>query len=146
MSNVRDDKKNAKDQQEFLELEQRFWDALKERDIATAVELTDFPCLLAGAQGVSSVDKQAFMAMMKSPSYTINSAELSDIQVRRVSSDVVVVAYKVHEELMVDGKSIELDAADSSTWIRRDGHWACAAHSEVIAGDPFGRDRRAQSN
>lgn len=146
MSNIRDEKKSAKDQKEFLELEQRFWEAIKERDITTAIELTDFPCILAGAQGVSSVDRQAFTAMMKDPQYTINSAELSDIQVRRVSSDVVVVAYKVHEELVVDGKPIELDAADCSTWIRRDGHWACAAHSEVIAGDPFGRDRRAPAS
>ena len=34
-----------------------------------------------------------------------------------------------------------LDAADSSTWVRRDGRWLCAMHTEAIAGDPFGRDR-----
>lgn len=146
MANVRDDQKNAKDQKEFLELEQRFWAAMKEGDLDAALELTDFPCILAGAQGVSSVDKQTFTAMMKEPRYTINSAELSDMQVRRMSSDVAVVAYKVHEELLVDGKPVELDAADSSTWIRRDGRWVCVAHSEVIAGDPFGRDRGTAAN
>jgi hypothetical protein len=82
--------------------------------------------------------------MMKDAKYTINSAELSDVHVRLVNDDVAVVAYKVHEDLLVEGKALKLEAADSSTWIRRDGHWACAAHSEVITGDPFGRDRRPQ--
>jgi len=47
----------------------------------------------------------------------------------------------VHEELTVEGKPVTLDAADSSTWVRRDGHWLCAAHTETLSGDPYGRDR-----
>jgi len=49
---------------------------------------------------------------------------------------------KVHEELTVDGKPVSIDAADTSTWVRRDGRWLCAAHIEALAGDPYGRDRR----
>ena len=40
-----------------------------------------------------------------------------------VTDDVAVIAYKVHEELTVDGKTIELEAADSSTWVRLEGQW-----------------------
>jgi hypothetical protein len=36
----------------------------------------------------------------------------------------------------------KLDAADSSTWVRRNGRWLCALHTEAILGDPFGRDRQ----
>ena len=57
--------------------------------------------------------------------------------------DVAIVAYKVRERLVVDGNPVTLDAADASTWIRRNGHWVCALHTESILGDPFGRDRRA---
>jgi hypothetical protein len=53
---------------------------------------------------------------------------------------LAIVAYQVHEELTVDGKPVTLDAADSSTWVRRNGRWLCALHTEAIAGDPFGRD------
>jgi hypothetical protein len=62
--------------------------------------------------------------------------------VRLLGDDVAIVAYQVHEELTVDGKPVTLDAADSSTWVRRDGRWLCALHTEAIAGDPFGRDRK----
>jgi len=47
----------------------------------------------------------------------------------------------VHEELTVEGKPVTLDAADASTWVRRDGRWVCALHTESLRGDPFGRDR-----
>lgn len=47
------------------------------------------------------------------------------------------------EDLTVNGSPIALDASESSTWIRRDGRWLCAQHSEAIHGDPFGRDRKA---
>jgi hypothetical protein len=54
---------------------------------------------------------------------------------------VAVLAYNVHEELTVEGKPVTIDAADASTWVRRDGRWLCALHSESLKGDPFGRDR-----
>jgi hypothetical protein len=59
-----------------------------------------------------------------------------------IHDDVALVAYKVVEELIVEGKPVTLDAADSSVWVRRDGRWRCALHTESVAGDPFGRDRR----
>jgi hypothetical protein len=75
--------------------------------------------------------------------YTLESFELDDdVKVQQISDDVAVLAYKVHEELTVDGKPVTLDAADSSTLVRRDGRWLCALHTESILGDPFGRDRQ----
>ena len=66
-----------------------------------------------------------------------------DAQVRMLSDDVAVIAYKVQEELTVDGEPVRLEATDSSTWIRRNGEWLCAHHTEALKGDPFGRDRAA---
>lgn len=60
----------------------------------------------------------------------------------QLQDDVAIVAYTVHEELTVEGKPVKLDAADASTWVRRDGDWRCVLHTESIAGDPFGRDRQ----
>jgi hypothetical protein len=80
--------------------------------------------------------------MMQESTYTIDDFVLDDdVQVRMLSDDVAVLAYKVHEALTVEGKPVIIDAADSSTWIRRDGNWLCALHTEALLGDPFGRDR-----
>jgi uncharacterized protein (TIGR02246 family) len=129
-------------EKELRDLEKQYWQALKDKDVDRAIQLTDFPCIVTGAQGTGRIDKQTFAAMMKDPPYTIHRVDISDdVQVRLLTDDIAVVAYKVHEELTVDGNRVMLDAADSSTWIRRDGHWLCALHSEAILGDPFGRDR-----
>ena len=58
-----------------------------------------------------------------------------------LGADPAVVAYTVREELTVDGQPVGFDAADTSTWVRRGDRWVCAAHTESLRGDPFGRDR-----
>jgi len=131
---------------EILDLEKRYWQALKDQDADTAMRLTDEPCIVTGAQGVGAIDRKTLGTMVKSASYTLHRFELKPgAQVRLLGNDVAIVAYQVHEELTVDGKPVELDAADSSAWVRRDGRWLCAMHTEAISGDPFGRDRRAQA-
>jgi hypothetical protein len=131
-------------EEELLELERRYWQAMQDGDVETAVKLTDFPCIITGASGIGAVDKATFTAMMKNPSYEILSVELDhNAKVRLIRDDVAIVAYKVHEELTVDGQPVALDARDSSTWVKRNGNWLCALHTEAIAGDAFGRDRSA---
>jgi len=129
-------------ERELLDLELRFWQALKDNDVDTALSMTDDPCIVMGPQGHASVDKRAFRKMMTSAPYKLERFELGqDVQVHALCKDVAIIAYRVHEEFTVDGKSVSLEAADSSTWVRRNGHWVCALHTEALKGDPFGRDR-----
>jgi uncharacterized protein (TIGR02246 family) len=129
-------------EQELLDLEKQYWQAIKNKDVDAALRLTDEPCIVTGAQGIGRIDKKRLSEMMQAAPYTLHDFTVQDAQVRLLGNDVAILAYNVHEELTVDGKSVTLDAADSSTWVRRDGRWRCALHTEAIAGDPFGRDRR----
>ena len=130
-------------EQELLGLEKEYWQALQDGDVETALRLTDDGCILAGSRGVMRIDRQAFISMMQDATYTLHRFELKDdAQVTLLGDDVAVLAYSVHEELTVDGSPVTLDAADASTWVRRNGRWVCALHTESIAGDPFGRDRQ----
>ena len=130
---------------ELLDLERRYWQAIQDKDIDAAMRLTDDPCIVTGAQGVASIDRATFEQMMESAAYTLDRFEISDdAQVRMIGDDVGILAYKVREELTVDGKALTLDAAEASTWVKRDGRWVCALHTESISGDPFGRDRQQQ--
>jgi uncharacterized protein (TIGR02246 family) len=127
---------------ELLDLERQYWQAIKDKDAETAMRLSDDPCIITGAQGVSSVRREQFRSIIDSADYTLNNFELSeDAQVRFLGDDVAVLAYQVKEELTVDGEPVTFEAADASTWVRRNGRWLCALHTESITGDPFGRDR-----
>jgi hypothetical protein len=130
-------------EKELVELETQYWQAIKDKDLDTALQLTDDTCIVTGAQGAASVDRNSFAGMLNSPSWTLNEFEfVGDVIARSITDDVAVVAYTVREQMTVDGKPLTLEAADASTWVRRDGRWLCALHTESILGDSFGRDRQ----
>jgi uncharacterized protein (TIGR02246 family) len=129
-------------EQELVQLENEYWQALKDQDVDAALRLTDDECIVTGPQGVATIDRDALRAMMTDASYSLDKYDISEVQARMLSDDVAIVAYKVKEKLTVEGKPVTLEAADASTWVRRNGRWVCALHTESITGDPFGRDRR----
>ncbi|MDP2276137.1 MAG: nuclear transport factor 2 family protein [Archangium sp.] len=133
---------NANATEELMELERQFWEAIKNRDGKTAAALSDDPCVVTGAQGFGSYTPKQVGAMMNDGRYELRSFRFAkNPEVQLIGDDVAVVAYRVHEDLVVEGKPVSLEATDSSTWVRREGQWRCALHTEAILGDPFGRDR-----
>jgi hypothetical protein len=131
---------------ELVDLETQYWQALKDKDVEAAIALTDDPCIVAGAQGVAAIDHPTYHDMMKTATWDIVDFEIrDDVQVQALDEHTAIVAYTVHEELTVDGEAVAFDAADTSLWLRRDGRWRCTLHTESIAGDPFGRDRKSSA-
>jgi uncharacterized protein (TIGR02246 family) len=132
---------------DLLELEHRFWTAMQEKDGKTAAAMTDDGCIVTGAQGVSAISAQQMEEMTVEGKWTIEEYSLDEknAQVRMIGADVAIVAYKVGERLTVEGKPVSFDANDASVWVRRNGKWLCAMHTESLAGDPFGRDRKPQA-
>ena len=126
----------------LMDYERQYWQAIKNRDVPAAMRLTDDPCIITGAQGVARITRTAFAGMLQAGGWTLHEFTLSDMQVRLLGDDVAVIAYKVKEKLTVDGKPLTVEAADSSTWVRREGEWMCSLHTEALLGDPFGRDKR----
>src|SRR5215467_257029 len=113
-------------EKELLDLEKKYWQAIKEKRTEDAARLTEFPCLVGGAKGVARIERDRFMEMMKATRPTLNDFQLKNTEVRLLNDDVGLVAYEVHETLTIDGKRFALDAADSSVWVRRGGKWLCA--------------------
>ena len=127
--------------QEIIDLENQYWAALRDQDANAALALTDDECIVTGSSGAMVLSREQFTEMMESDMWTLHDFTISDEQVHQPTDDVAVIAYKVREKMTVEGKPLTLEAADASTWIRRDGRWCCALHTESILGDPFGRDR-----
>jgi hypothetical protein len=131
---------------QIIDLEREYWQALQDGNAETPVRLSDDPCIVAGAQGVSSLDRQAVAGMLKQASWKLQRFEIDpDVKIRIIGERIALVAYKVREEILVDGRLLKFEANDTSTWVRNDGKWVCALHTESLAGDPFGRDRRPAS-
>ena len=127
--------------QVLIDLEKKYWRALQKGDAETALKLTADPCIVTGAQGVARVSKKAFAGMLKNAAWEIEEFDIADVEVQELSDDVAIIAYKVREKVTIDDEEVELEAADASTWVRKDGGWVCALHTESLSGDPYGRDR-----
>ena len=134
--------------QELLDYERRFWNAMRAKDGEAAAEMTADNCIVVGAQGVSAVDKKTMAKLTKEGEWELERYTFDEpnAQVQFLNDDVALVAYNVKEKLTVGGKPVNLDANDSSVWVRKNGEWQCAMHTESLAGDPYGRDRKAVKN
>ena len=130
-------------ERDVLELERQFWNTMKSKDGATAGRMTDDGCIIVGAQGVSAIDPTTMEKLMADGKWDLEQYHFDEknVRVRFVNDDVAIVAYKVTERVVVDGETRSIDANDSSVWVRRDGEWLCALHTESLSGDPFGRDK-----
>jgi hypothetical protein len=131
----------ANTESEILALEREYWQAMITKDGDVATRLTADHSIIVGAQGVGMVTKQQIGAMIQSDKWTLKKFEFSNITFSAIDENTAAIAYSVKEGLEVDGKTLTLDANDSSEWSRRDGAWECVLHTEAIKGDPFGRDR-----
>ncbi len=111
---------------EISKLERKYWDAMIGHDYETVRDLTKFPCIVAGKQGVMSVDEPAYKNMFEQGGgkrMKVNS--ISDEQVE-TGEDHALIAYLI--ELDYDGKAMK--CACTSTWIKDDEKWRCAMHTE----------------
>jgi hypothetical protein len=131
-------------EKELLALENKYWTSIKDNDMAMAEKLTADPCILAGPQGASLVDKASFRKMMGKPTWTLLDYQIKNAEVQQLTNDVAIIGYNVHVVARYEGKEVTLDAADASTWVKKNGSWVCALHTEAPIGDPFGRGQQTQ--
>ena len=135
-------------EQELVDVERRFWNAMKEKDAAAASAMTDDQCVIVGAQGGSAIDAKTMAKLTSEGQWELEQFSFDEQkrQIRFLTDDIAIVAYPVRERVVVDGETLPVVANDSSVWVRRDGQWRCALHTESLAGDPFGRDKTVSAS
>jgi hypothetical protein len=116
----------------ILDLETRFWQSMVDKDAKTAKAMIADECLITGARGAMKLDPGKYEAMAEDGQWRLDSFEFSDAEVIFPSDDVAVVAYKVRQKGEMQGKAMDMQCADSSTWVRKDDAWKCALHTETV--------------
>jgi hypothetical protein len=120
---------------EVVALEKSYWDAMKKKDGRRTSELSARTALVTGVRGVMSIPKAKMGKMTEEGDWELESYEFEDIEVSIPAPDVAIIAYTVRQKVSMDGKSQDMHAADSSTWIRGTAGWECHAHSETLLKD-----------
>ena len=125
----------TRNKHEIIDLERRFWEAIKDKDVAGAQVLVADPSLVTGPFGTMRVDPDKFGGMMRDAPWTLDQFEFSDADIIFPTEDVAVIAYKVHQTGEMEGKPMDMRAADSTVWVRDGGEWKVALHTETILQD-----------
>lgn len=116
----------------LMGLEKKYWQAMRDKDLAAALSLTDFPCVVASAHGARTIDRRQFEEMFNSQKGQIGTLNFgSNPQVRMLNDDTAVIAYEIHGTMKAENAERKLDAIDTSTWVKRGENWLCAMHTEI---------------
>ncbi|MEX0781379.1 MAG: nuclear transport factor 2 family protein [Dehalococcoidia bacterium] len=122
-------------QSEILQLEKRYWDAIKSGRYLRHGGAHRRPVPRGRPQGATLMDRKQFREIWSTDDWRVRSFTIDDrnASVRPIGNDVAVVAYRVNEELEQQGKPQQIEAYDTSVWVRENGSWRCAAHTETPA-------------
>ncbi len=123
---------SAPGEKEIIALETAYWDAMKAKDGTRTAALAATTSLVTGAHGVMAIEKAKMGKMTEEGDWQLKPYTFEDVRVVTPMPDVAIIAYKVHQKVVMDGKSTDRHSADSSTWLRGKAGWECHAHSESV--------------
>ena len=118
--------------QQIIDMETRFWQAMKDKDPDAAKTMIAKEALVTGPSGTMRIDPEKFAKETREGQWRLDDFELKDMEVLFPTEDVGIVIYKAHETGELKGKPMDMEAADSSVWVREGGEWKCALHTETI--------------
>ena len=121
---------------EIERLEREFWRSLVDRNVDTATRLLAPEALMVSSHGTMRFDPDEYAKMLQDPGHGLLDYSLSDMDVLFPSDDVAIATYRAHQKVDHDGREVEQDVVDSSTWVRMHGGWRCVAHTETETNPP----------
>jgi hypothetical protein len=118
-----------------IDLENRFWQAIRDQDTETAVEMLSEPALMVSSHGVIKFDHDGYRQMAEKGAMVLTAFELSDMQVVFPNDTTAVMTYHVKQKLAPRGKKDEVvqEVNDTSTWVRDGTEWKCVMHTETMS-------------
>ena len=120
---------------DLIALEHRFWQSMVDGDTDTAIGLLAEPALMVSSHGSMQFDHDGYRKMAEDPRFALKAFDLTNTRVLRPSDDVAIVTYEVDQTTTTADREERVRMSDSSTWVRRDGKWLCAIHTETPMTD-----------
>ena len=115
-------------------LEKAFWQSMVDKDADKAATMIADDSLVVGPEGAMRIGPEEYKRMTEEGQWELDRFELSDVNVVFPNEDTGIIVYKVHQTGTMRGQEMDLNCADSSTWVREGGDWKCALHTETILG------------
>ncbi|MBA0885277.1 nuclear transport factor 2 family protein [Flavobacterium undicola] len=117
---------------QIIELEKKYWQGMENHDYETVNKLTRFPCIIAGKNGVQSVDEASFKKMFESgEGNKIKVLNFSNVVAQLVAENTAIIAYLIELGMEGDKQKPPMKCACTSTWTKENNNWVCTLHTEA---------------
>ncbi|KAF2510548.1 DUF4440 domain-containing protein [Flavobacterium foetidum] len=114
----------------IIELEKKYWQGMKNHEYETVKNLTNFPCIIAGKNGIRTVDEANFKKMFESgEGDKIKVESFSDFKFQQLSEESAVTAYVI--QLLDTKENKSMKCACTSAWMKQKEQWTCVLHTET---------------
>ncbi|WPO76849.1 DUF4440 domain-containing protein [Flavobacterium sp. KACC 22761] len=115
-----------------IELEKKYWHGVENHDYETVKNLTVFPCIVAGKNGVQSINEDDFKNMFDSgQTNKIKVLNIYDVKEKLINENTAVIGYGLDFEIVDQSQKEPIKCVCTSTWIKENNKWGCVMHTET---------------
>jgi uncharacterized protein (TIGR02246 family) len=107
---------------ELYDLSERWFQAWLDKDAATVQRLMAEDYVYVAPNGLT-LDRQAILAIIRSPSYRLDQGRRSEVVVRALGQEAAVVRHRYQGAGSFEGTSFTDDHRCVMVWEKRGGEW-----------------------
>jgi hypothetical protein len=122
--------KTRQQQGEIERLEKAFWQSMVDGKPQVATDMLAEPALMVSGHGAMKFDHAGYTKMANDDRHRLVDYRFSDMDVIFPKDDVAIATYRVSQKVEMQGKPVEKDVYDTSTWVKVGDQWRCVAHTE----------------
>jgi hypothetical protein len=120
-------------QREIEQLERTFWQSMVDGRPELATQMLTEPAVMVSSHGPSKFDHAAYEKMARDDRHRLLDYAISSMDVVFPRDDVAVANYRVRQTLEMEGREVETEVFDTSTWVKCGDRWLCVMHTESEA-------------
>lgn len=107
---------------DLYELSERWFQAWLEKDASTVERLSADDYIYVAPNG-ASLDRQAILAILRSPGYRLDDGVRTEVVVRAIGHDAAVVRHHYQGAGVLEGAPFTDDQRCVMVWEKRSGEW-----------------------
>lgn len=120
---------------DIMKLETEFWQSMLDQEPEKAAALLTETATSVAMFGIHHFSPTEYIRMAKEGPAKITAFSFSNEKVIFPTPDVAVATYEVEQKFEMKGQPQEMVCLDTTTWVRVDGKWLAAAHTETAKQD-----------
>lgn len=124
---------------EIMQLETEFWQSLLDDEPERAAALLTETATSVAKFGIHHFTPAEYITMARKGPAKLTAFAFSNDKVLFPTPDVAIATYEVEQKFEMNGELQEMVCLDTTTWVRRDGRWLAAAHTETAKQEMHNR-------